>query len=162
MNRTLQIFLALALVSMFLTAPVMAASSEGLDWGVEVDDEFTYRFVINDPDMNETFDEGVNVTVETVPSMPADVPIWDDIPEVQLDIVYTNGTEVGLELLVLLGIMFAGGLFVVPIGNFTHLGLLLNDTMFWDENSTLVNTASEWGAEYSASDEDEDMSIRTT
>ncbi len=162
MRRTLQIVIALALLSMFITTPAMAASNEGLEWGVEVDDEFTYRFTITDPESEDTFDEGVNITVEAVPSMPADVFLWDDIPEVDLDIFYTNGTAVGLELLVLLGILYAGGHFVVPIGNFTHLSTLLEGYTLFTENTTIINTSSEWGASYHAEMDDERMEVRTT
>ena len=162
MKRTLQIFLALALVSMFLAQPAMAASNEGLEWGVAVDDEFTYRFVINDPESDMSLDEGVNITITATPSIPADVLVWGDIPDVSADIVYTNGTAVGLELLVILGIIYAGGHLVVPVGNFTHLGVLAEADTWWTENTTLVNTGSEWGTHFTASEDDENLVVRTT
>ncbi|TFF84691.1 hypothetical protein EU524_00575 [Candidatus Thorarchaeota archaeon] len=162
MKRTLQIILALALVSMFLTSPVAAASAEGLDWGVAVDDEFTYRFAMDDPFENITLDEGINVTVEAVPTMPGAVGDWDDIPVVDVDIVYTNGTSPGFELFIIIGIIYAGGLFAVPIGNFSHLGILLNGSTYWSENSTLINTSSEWGSSYFDVDDEMRLDLRTT
>jgi hypothetical protein len=162
MKRTLQVFLALALVSIFLAQPAMAASNEGLDWGVAADDELTYRFVIDDPENEMTLDEGVNITITATPALPSDVNVWSDIPDVSADIVYTNGTAVGLELLVILGIMYAGGHIVVPVGNFTHLGVLAQAESWWTENTTLINSSSEWGTRFTASEDDESILVRTT
>lgn len=162
MKRMLQTLLVFALISMFLTAPAIAASSEGLDWGVQVDDEFTYRFTIEDPEMSEDFDEAVNVSVTVVPPMSAEVPDWSDIPEVTVDIYYANGTAPGLELLMLIGIIYAGGQFVVPIGNFTHLSALFENYTYYTENTTIINTTSEWGASYFDIDGDERLDVSAT
>ena len=147
---------------MFLAQPAMAASNEGLEWGVAVDDELTYRFVIDDPEDEMTLDEGVNITITATPSIPADVLVWGDIPDVSADIVYTNGTAVGLELLVILGIIYAGGHLVVPVGNFTHLGVLAQADSWWTENTTLINSGSEWGTQFTASEDDESLYVKTT
>ncbi len=47
MKRMLQSILAMSFVAMFLISPVAAATSEGLEWGVALNDEFTFQFTLN-------------------------------------------------------------------------------------------------------------------
>ncbi len=153
MKRTLQIILALSLASMFLISPVAAATSQGLSWGIAVDDEFTYQFKFVD-EGEVTLDEGVNVTVTTRPTIPDPITDWLELPEVYIDLVYTNGTALGLEAIVLLGILAFGGLFALPIGNFTLLSELAQDSIWWTENHTIVNDGSVWGSRLTGTDEE--------
>ncbi len=145
MKRTLQIALVMSFVAMFLISPVAAATSEGLEWGVALNDEFTFQFKVVEEGVT-TLDEGVNFTVEaTPPSIDDPLTSWDHLDGVDVDLVYTNGSSVGVEGFYLLGILLAGGHIAVPIGNFSLLGELLMDSMFWTENTTLVNDATNWG-----------------
>ncbi|MFX1579526.1 MAG: hypothetical protein ACFFBJ_07740, partial [Promethearchaeota archaeon] len=66
MKRTLEIVLVMSFIAMFLISPVAAATSDGLQWGVALDDEFTYHFTWVE-EGETTFDEGINVTVEATP-----------------------------------------------------------------------------------------------
>ena len=45
MKRTLQIMIAMSFVAIFLISPVAAATSEGLEWGVALNDEFTFNIL---------------------------------------------------------------------------------------------------------------------
>ena len=153
MKRTLQIILALSLASMFLISPAIAATSQALEWGVTVGDEPTYRFKFVD-EGEVTFDEGVNITVTSIPVIPDPITDWVQIPTVLSTMVYTNGSAIGLEAIVLLGILAFGGYFVLPIGNFTLLTELAMDSSWWTENHTIVNDGSVWGSRLTATDEE--------
>ena len=73
--------------------------------------------------------------------------------------VYTNGSIVGFETLYLLGIILAGGQFVVPIGNFTLLTELLMDSMFWSENTSIVDDSTKWGVRTTGAEDDMSMQV---
>jgi hypothetical protein len=137
---------------MFLVSPVAAATSQGLEWSVALNDEVTYQFkVIEEGDT--LLDEGVNVTVESTPgTIPDPVIDWLLLPYVDVDIVYTNGTAMGIEGFYLIGIILAGGHFIIPTGNFSLLGELFMDSIMYNENSTIVNDGTRWGVTYSATD----------
>jgi hypothetical protein len=154
MKRTLQTVLVLSVVAMFLISPVAAATSQGLEWGVALNDEFTYQFKVIEE--GETIlDEGVNITVEATPgTIPDPLSDWMLLPSVNTDIVYTNGSALGFEGLYLIGILLAGGHLVVPIGNFSLLSELLMGSVFWTENTTLVNDGSRWGASLTGTEDD--------
>ena len=152
MKRTLQFVLVFAFAAMFLVSPVAAATSQGLEWSVALNDEVTYQFKVIEE--GETlFDEGVNVTVESTPgTIPDPVLDWLMLPYVNVDIVYTNGSAMGFEGFYLIGIILAGGHFIIPTGNFTLLGELFMDSVIYNENSTIVNDSSRWGVTYTAVD----------
>jgi len=152
MKRTLQIVLVFSFAAMFLISPVAAATSQGLEWGVALNDEVTYQFkVIEEGDT--LLDEGVNVTVESTPgTIPDPVLDWLLLPYVDVDIVYTNGSALGLEGFYLIGIILAGGHFIIPLGNFTLLTELFMDSLIYNENSTIVNDGTKWGITYSTTD----------
>jgi len=154
MKRTLQTLLVMSFAAMFLISPVAAATSQGLEWGVALNDEFTYQFKVIEE--GETIlNEGVNVTVDANPPTIFDpLTDWSLLSGVDISIVYTNGTLLGFETLYLLGILLAGGHFVVPIGNFTLLSELLMDSFFWTENTTLVNDGSRWGISTTGTEDD--------
>ena len=159
MKRALQTVLVLSFVAMFLISPVAAATSEGLEWGVALNDEFTFQFKVIDE--GETiFDEGVNFTVESTPGT-IDDPFtdWASLDYIDLDLVYTNGTSLGFEALFLIGIALVGGGFAVPIGNFTLLTELLMNSLLWTENHTIINDGTNWGARMSGTDDDTSMQV---
>lgn len=152
MKRTLQIVLALAFASMFLISPVAAATSQGLEWGVTAGDELLFHLSFVD-EGETTFNEGMNITIETVSAIPDPISLWTQIPVVSIDMVYTNGTAVGLEALVLLGLIVVGGYMCIPIGNFTLLAELIVANPFWTENHTVINDGTYFGARLAGSDD---------
>jgi hypothetical protein len=154
MKRTLQIVIALAFASMFLVSPVAAATSQNLEWGVTVDDELLFHLKFVDAG-EVTFNEGLNVTIETTPSIPDPISLWAQIPTVDIDMVYTNGTAVGLEAIVLLGLLVVGGYMCVPVGNFTLLAELIEANPMWSENHTLINDGTYFGASMTVTDDNE-------
>ena len=46
MKRTLQTLLVISFIAMFITSPVTAVTSEGLTWGVALNDEFTFQYEV--------------------------------------------------------------------------------------------------------------------
>ncbi len=159
MKRALQIVLVMSFVAMFLVSPVAAATSEGLEWGVALNDEFTFQFKVIEEGVT-ILDEAVNFTVEETPAA-IDDPLtdWSNLDSPDVDMVYKNGTTIGFEGLYLLGILVAGGQLVVPIGNFTLLTELLMDSFFWNENLTIVNDGSNWGVRMSGTEDDMAMQL---
>ncbi|MFX1560672.1 MAG: hypothetical protein ACFFBL_08790 [Promethearchaeota archaeon] len=159
MKRTLQTVLVMSFAAMFLISPVAAATSEGLEWGVALNDEFTFHYKIVE-EGNTILDEGVNVTVDANPPTIYDpLTDWTMLSGVDISIVYTNGSLLGFETLYLLGLLLAGGHFVVPIGNFSLLSDLLMGSLFWNENSTIINDGSVWGVRTTGSDDEMTMQV---
>ncbi len=159
LKRTLQIVIAMSFLAMFLISPVAAATSEGLEWGVALNDEFTFQFKVIEA--GETIlDEGVNFTVEsTPPTIDDPLTNWTNLDYVDVDLVYTNGSSIGFEGLYLLGIIIVGGGFAVPIGNFTLLTELIMNSIIWTENHTIVNDGTNWGARMSETDDEMAMQV---
>lgn len=88
MKRTLQLLFALSFTVMFLISPVAAATSQGLEWGVSLDDQFAYRMVVTD-DGPDSMDEGINMTViEVPPAINDTLDNWTHIGEVSLNLTY--------------------------------------------------------------------------
>lgn len=160
MRRTLEIVLVMSFAAMFLISPVAAvATSQGLDWGVALSDEFTYHFTWVE-EGETTFDEGINVTVEATPgTIPDPLTDYSLIPTVDIDLFYTNGTALGLEAIVLLGFIAVGGYFTVPIGNFSLLTDLAMDSAWWTENHTIINDSSVWGVRLSGVDDGNPVAV---
>ena len=159
MKRTLQAILAMSFVAMFLISPVAAATSEGLEWGVALNDEFTFQFTLNE-EGETAIDEGVNVTVDLTPGA-IDDPLtnWSNLGFVNIDLVYTNGTSMGFEVLALLGLALVGNGFAVPIGNFSLLTELFTNSILWTENHTIINDGTYWGASMSGVDDEVTMQV---
>lgn len=159
MKRALQTILVLSFVAMFLISPVAAATSEGLEWGVALIDEFTFQYKIIE-EGEKILDEGVNFTVDSTPGAIDDpLTAWSNLDYLDIDLVYTNGCSMGFEAFYLLGILLAGGQFVVPIGNFSLLSELLMGSLFWSENTTIVNDGTVWGVRTSGTNDDMIMQV---
>jgi hypothetical protein len=116
LKRTLQTVLVMSFLAMFLISPVAAATSQGLEWGVAQNDEFTYRLTMVDEGV-QTYDEGLNVTVTgSTPAITDPLTTWLGIPILDINMVYTNGTTVIFEALVIgLASILVGGVFIAPI-----------------------------------------------
>lgn len=148
MKRMLQLLLALSILSIFLISPVAAANSQGLVWGVAVDDEFVYRFSMVD-EGETTFDERFNVTVVTTPAIPTTLSDWYDIPGCSATSVLYNGSALTPEFFILIAMMVVGGYWIVPTGNYSLLGELANATIWWGNNHTFISDSSYWGIKLS-------------
>jgi len=145
MKRTLELLLAMSFVAMFLISPVAAATSEGLEWGIALNDKFTFQMVFVD-EGNQTINEGINVTIAEAPPAISD-PLTNltDIGIFNLTMTFYNGTELGLIGILFLGLYVVGSHFAYPIGNFSLLTELAMAESWWNSNYTIINNAQVWG-----------------
>ena len=155
MKRTLQTVLVMSFLAMFLISPVAAATSQGLEWGVAQNDEFTYRLTMVDEGV-QTYDEGLNVTVTgSTPAITDPLTTWLGIPILDINMVYTNGTTVIFEALVIgLASILVGGVFIAPKGNYSLLAELAAAAPWWTVNHTIVSDSAFWGIRLSFIDDD--------
>lgn len=145
MKRTLQILLALSLISMFIISPVAAATSQGLEWGIESGDQWNFDMksvTEGTQDFAEVVYFEVTGGVSAIPNILTD---WLAIPDVTFDVTWENGTSLGLSaFMFIFWYLTVSNKFVVPIGNYTLLGELYADSAY---NGTAYNKASYWGME---------------
>ena len=143
MKRTLQVLLALSLATMFLVSPVAAATSQGLEWGIEVGDQWNFDLTsVTDgvTEMSEVMYFEVTGGAATIPNI---LTLWSSIPTVTFDIEWANGTALGWSALIFIFYAVATSGWVVPIGNYTLLGELYEANVFY--NGTVYNSGNYWG-----------------
>ena len=143
MKRALQVLFALSFATMFLISPVAAATSQGLEWGIEVGDQWNFDFIsvtngVTEMDEVMYFESTGGLT--TIPNILTD---WVSLPEPSFDVEWANGTSLGWSALIFIFYMVAVDRWAVPIGNYTLLGELYEDHVFY--NGTIYETSSYWG-----------------
>jgi hypothetical protein len=112
------------LMGLTYIVPVMAATNQGLEWGVEPGESHDYMLHVDAPDI--AYDGGIYIEYEApAPIIPDSIANWSEIPYFDVDIFYANGTDMGLTALILL----AAYNLHVPIGNWTFLSELAEDTI---------------------------------
>lgn len=159
MKRTLQFLLSTSIVAMFLISPVAAATSQGLEWGIALNDEFTFHMVFID-EGNETINEGINVTImEAPPAINDPLENLTGIGTFDINMTFYNGTTLGLYGILFFGLFVVGSHFAYPIGNFSLLSELAMAEPWWGDNHTIINNAQVWGISYSDTSSDEVSSI---
>lgn len=141
MKRTLKLLLALAFVGIFCVTPVMAATSQGLVWGIDDGDQFNFQMTLTGAEQEEDVNEGIYMEVLDTETIPNVLTTWDDMPEVDLDILWENGTSMGFAVLIFLGIAATGERLAVPTGNYTLLTELLLDKY---SNLTMSENSAYW------------------
>ncbi|MEM4734734.1 MAG: hypothetical protein QXS20_03370 [Candidatus Thorarchaeota archaeon] len=145
MRRTLVFLAAAFVVAMFLMTPVMAATSQGLSWGIKSGDRFSFRLTATGTESDEPIDEGMYFDVEAAPpALPNVMTSYNDIPSVSLGAYFDNGTSIGFLAFLFIGIGLVGGKLAVPVGNFTLLTKLLTNLI--TENLTVKETYYFWTA----------------
>ena len=142
MKRTLQLLIALSIISMFIVSPVAAATSQGLEWGVAVGDQWNFNIKSTDNGVT-TLDEVIYMEVLTRPAIPNIVDNLTDIPTPTLNMTWANGTSLGWSALIFIFLGIATPTFIFPIGNFTLIGELYEADNFY--NGTLYNSGDYWG-----------------
>jgi len=124
MKRALTLLTVIFLLGMMHVVPVTAATNQGLEWGVEPDATIEYELFVDAPDI--AYDGGIYVEYNApTPTIPDSITDWLDIPYFDTDFFYANGTEMGIIALIFL----AAYNFHVPIGNWTFLSELAEDTI---------------------------------
>ncbi|MDH4214159.1 MAG: hypothetical protein OEV85_09580 [Candidatus Thorarchaeota archaeon] len=112
-------FLMILLLSMCMfSASVTASTNQGFEWGFETGDEF--QFVLHALGDGLMIDEEIYIEANASTPIPDSITNWTDIPVATLDAYYANGTEMGIEVLLLI----AAYNIELPIGNWTYLNYL--------------------------------------
>ena len=143
MKRALQLLLAISFATMFLISPVAAATSQGLEWNIDVGDQWNFDLTsVTDgvTEMDEVLYFESTGGLTTIPNILTD---WVSLPEPSFDVEWANGTSLGWSALIFIFYMVAVDRWAVPIGNYTLLGELYEDNVFY--NGTIYETSSYWG-----------------
>ncbi len=130
---------------MFLISPVAAATSQGLEWGIAVDDQWNFDITSVDEGvtgMSEVIYFEATSGISTIPNILDD---WNNIPKPTFDVTWANGTDLGWSALIFILYMVVTDSWVVPIGNYTLLGELYEDDVFY--NGTIYDSGGYWGME---------------
>jgi len=145
MKRALQALLALSFVAMLIVSPAAAATSQGLEWGIDNGDQWNFDMT-SVADGSTEFDEVMYFEstggLSTIPNI---LDNWTLIPKPTFDITWANGTSLGWSALIFIFYFFVTDTFAVPIGNYTLLGELYEDHPFY--NGTVYNSGGYWGME---------------
>lgn len=139
--------MALGFVSMLLVVPVSAATSQGLEWGITVGDQWNYDMTATD-EGTVTDTEVMYMEVTSRPTIANIISDWTELPvsTSMLDITWANGTSLGWGGLIFIFMFFVCDQFIVPIGNFTFLTELYETSIF---NATIFDRGGYWGGEVS-------------
>jgi hypothetical protein len=159
MKRTLQFLLAISFAAIFLISPVAAATSQGLEWGIALNDEFLYHMVAVDEGV-QTINEGVNLTItETPPAIDDPLTNLTDIGTFNFTMTFYNGTSIGLYGLVFLALYVVGSHFAYPVGNYSLLTQLAMAQSWWNSSYTITDNSLYWGISTNLTSGDEQESI---
>ncbi len=144
MRRTLQAIVAFTVVAMLLAGTVSAATSQGLEWGIVVGDQWNFDIATTEEGVAE-LDEVIYMEVLVRPIIPNIVANLSDLPfdDIDLDITWANGTDLGWSALIFIFFIVAAPSFIVPIGNYSLLSELYNADSFY--NGTIYDSGSYWG-----------------
>ncbi len=143
MKRALQLLLTISFATMFLISPVAAATSQGLEWNIDVGDQWNFDLTsVTDgvTEMDEVLYFESTGGLTTIPNILTD---WVSLPEPSFDVEWANGTSLGWSALIFIFYMVAVDKWAVPIGNYTLLGELYEDNVSY--NGTIYETSSYWG-----------------
>ncbi|RDE15421.1 MAG: hypothetical protein C4K49_06220 [Candidatus Thorarchaeota archaeon] len=146
MKRAYVWLVATATVLMFAVSPVAAATSQGLLWGVAKTNQFNFTFDAVNVDEDISLHEGIYMNVtDTPPSIPNVVTDWAQVPVVDIDVMWTNGTTIGLYGVLFLGLALFGGHLAVPIGNWTLMTEVVQTSALWNHSTTFTTNSAYWG-----------------
>jgi hypothetical protein len=127
-------------------SPVLAATSQGLEWGVANGHRVDYSMTSTD---DEIPSEDLYLLVSGMPALAIPDPLttWNQIPvNFDLDLFWANDTSMGIISLIFIGLLAVGSRFILPTGNWTHLQSLLAPEL---TGETFTGDAYLWGLEWS-------------
>ncbi|MHA2026127.1 MAG: hypothetical protein ACW98U_09520 [Candidatus Thorarchaeota archaeon] len=147
MKRLVTIITSGLLIGVLLAPPVVAQTSQALEWDIEVEDlwHFNFRFYLEllSSDTIEDFYFNVSVAPTAIPDPLTD---WWNIPSPLLESYWANGTDASSDLSLFIPFIFN---VAVPIGNWSLLEELVENVTSWtpvsDTFSITPNvTLDEW------------------
>ena len=132
--------------SAFCSTPVLAQTNQGLEWGFASDDTFSFMMHLEGDGVliNDEIHLELN---ETLPVIPDSMDNWTDIPWVPINAYYSNGTELGIEVLTFIAMYNVH----LPVGNWSFLSSLAQDTLNLENFTLDAEDEFFWG--YSWEDE---------
>ena len=147
MRRTLQAIMAFAVLAMLLAGTASAATSQGLEWGITVGDQSNFDITATTEGVVET-DEVIYMEVLVRPVIPNIITALGELPfdDLDLDISWANGTDLGWSGLIFILLFVATPSFIFPIGNYTLLTELYNADDFY--NGTVYDSGGYWGVNF--------------
>lgn len=137
--------MALGFVSMLLVVPVSAATSQGLEWGITVGDQWNFDMRMTDEN-GTTETEVMYMEVTSRPTIANIINTWLELPDstTMLDITWENGTALGWSGLIFIFMFLVIDQFIVPTGNYTFLTELYDTSI---HNGTIYDRGGFWGGE---------------
>ena len=142
MKRALQALLALSFATLFIVSPVAAATSQGLEWGFSVGQQWNYD-ITSVSDGVTAMDDTMYFEVTGIDTIPNILTNWTLMPKPTFDITWDNGTDLGWSALIFILYFYVSDTWAVPIGNYTLLGELYEAHPFY--NGTVYNSGIYWG-----------------
>jgi hypothetical protein len=132
---------------MLSSPPVIAQTNQGLEWGFDPENE--YHFMMNLEGDGMLINEEIYVnSSDPLPTIPDSLDNWTDIPWVALDAYFTNGTDLGIYVILFLTALN----FHLPIGNWTLMSSIYSTTLNVDHFALDADDPYFWG--YSWDDDD--------
>jgi len=127
---------------MMILTPVIADTSQGLEWGFGAGDRFDFTLISTE----NVWNDSIYLNVSSVPGIPDPLNSWTDVPEPSGGAYWANGTSMGVSALIFLGLNSIGGKIGLPIGNWTLLESLIEVELTGEE---IIDTTYTWGIEWS-------------
>ena len=139
MRRAQVVIIAVMLWGFFLTTPASATNNQGLEWGVEIGDEFYYVFEFNHSELStytpRTGIEIIYVRITGLPEIPDNITSYTQYGRWSERIFWENGTEIARS-----STYFPMCFGIKPIGNWSLITIL-----FLSNPEKLINTTTTWG-----------------
>jgi hypothetical protein len=140
MNRLSILVITLLIVAFACFTPVLAQTDQGLEWGFTSDD--TFYFMMHLEGDGIVINEEIHLELnDTLPTIPNSIHNWTDIPYVIINAYYSNGTELGIEVLTFIAMYNAH----LPIGNWSFLSSLALETHNLENLTLDPEDAFFWG-----------------
>ncbi len=139
-------YIALVLILvLFLSVPfVSAATSDGLEWGINEGDQLNFIFSYEDYNVSIK-DESVYIEVSELPTIPDHINELTELVPAFGYVYFANGTSVNETLLTVGGLVAA-----MPIGNWSYLTSLVSEYDPPSGSVTVIDNATCWGYELDA------------
>ena len=153
MKSRVILVLSFLLIGMMLATPASAQTSQNFEWEVEIGDMSYFSFYYWEEMSGTTIDEDIYLNITgPIDAVPDPLTDWWDIPDINADIKFVNGTDIGIMATVFLYTWKIA----VPTGNWTLLKELIEsvteynlmETIFPVEPFVTLDDWLRWGFSY--------------
>ena len=151
LNHVSKLVVLLFLTTLICAIPVSAQTDQGFEWGFAYDDVFYFMMHLEGDGM--LIDEEIYIILnDTLPVIPDSMDNWTDIPYTGILAYYSNGTQLGIEILTFVAMYNVH----LPIGDWTLLSTLAQATHNVENFTLDPEDPFFWG--YSWEDDDWNLS----